>query len=406
MKAPASKSYTIRAVLSALLADGESTIRSPLKSRDTRASFNACHSFGGKLTWNDDSVMVSGTAGHLKAPSSTIDALNSGTTIRIATALASLCTAEVALTGDDSVRKRPVQPLLDALEQLGVSTSSENGCPPATVQGPLKGGSCNIRGDVSSQFITALLMASPYAEQDVTVNVTTELKSRPYVDMTLNMLSMFKIDVVDDGRTFVVPANQTYRPADYTVEGDYSSAAFILAAAALTDSEVTVENLFKYSLQADRKIVAILSDMGADVKVEDDSVTVSGGALHGVTVDLGGSPDLVPIVAAVGSLADGETEIVNAAHARLKECDRIRAMAVELKKMGASVEERDDGLVLSGGSLKGAVVDGWRDHRIIMALCVAALKASDETVVQGAEHVDVTFPDFKEVLNGLGASIK
>ena len=406
--APSSKSYTIRAVLSSLLADGTSTVRSPLISRDTEAAYNACRLFGGEIRRGEGVASIRGTAGRVKRPSAAVDTLNSGTTIRICTAIASLCGGKVGLTGDDSVLRRPLRPLLDALGMLGVKSSSLNGCPPATVEGPLVGGICDIRGDVSSQFISAILMAAPYAREDVTVNVTTKMKSRPYVDLTLNMLKRYGVEAKNrDYSRFTVPSGQIYRAADYTVEGDYSSAAFLLSAAALTKSDVTVSNLFRDSLQADRKIVQILSDMGADIELADDQVTVrSKGALTGVTVDLSDSPDLVPIVSVLGALAEGRTEIVNAAHARLKECDRLKAMSTELAKMGADVTEKEDGLVINGGRLAGARVDGWLDHRIIMSLAVAALRAEGETVISGAEHADVTFPAFRDVMNRLGARIR
>ncbi|MFH1054498.1 MAG: 3-phosphoshikimate 1-carboxyvinyltransferase [Candidatus Altiarchaeota archaeon] len=405
--APPSKSYTIRAVLSGLLADGVSKIRSPLMSRDTEAAFNACRLFGGEVSQKGDAVEIVGTAGKLSLPKAVVDSLNSGTTIRICTALASLCGSEVALTGDESIRRRPIQPLLDALSQLGVESSSTNGCPPLKVKGPLLGGACKIRGDVSSQFITAVLMAAPYAKKEVTVELTSPLKSRPYVDLTLDMLGLFGVEARNDGyKCFTVPSGQTYKAAEYAVEGDYSSAAFIIAAAALTESNVEVKNLSKDSLQADRKILEIISMMGAKVKVSDGSVTVvSDGRLKGLKVDLSDSPDLLPIASVLGALAEGKTEIVNAAHARLKECDRIKAMATELKMMGAQVKERQDGLEIVGGLLVGARVEGWLDHRVVMALAVAGLKAKGQTVISGAEHIDVTFPEFKNTLNTLGAKI-
>ena len=406
--APPSKSYTIRAVLSGLLAEGTSRIRSPLYSRDTEAAFNACRMFGGGIKVSVDCAEVTGVGGDVEAPPGVVDTLNSGTTIRICSAIASLCDRDVTLTGDESIRRRPIRPLLDALSQLGVESSSTNGCPPCTVKGPLLGGTCRMPGDISSQFITAMLMASPYARKDVEVKLTTRLKSRPYVDLTLNMLGMFGVNVRNDGyRIFTVKSGQAYKPVDYKVEGDYSSAAFILSAAALADSNVIVTNLFSDSLQADRRIVGILGGMGADIKAGDDSVTVkSDGRLKGVKADLSDSPDLVPIVSVLGALAEGKTEIVNAAHARLKECDRIKAMATELRKMGAKVDERPDGLTIMGGTLKGARVDGWLDHRVIMALAVAGLRAEGETVIEGAQHVDVTFPNFRTVLNKLGAGIE
>ncbi len=197
--APPSKSYTIRAVLSALLAEGTSRISSPLVSRDTQAAFGACKAFGGIVKEADGGFDITGTGGKVLAPSETVDTLNSGTTIRICTAIASLCDKKVALSGDASICRRPIKPLLYALSDLGVKTSSKEGNPPVTVEGPLQGGVCGIRGDVSSQFISALLMASPYAKRDVTVKITSKLKSRPYVDLTLNMLRLFGVKAVNEG---------------------------------------------------------------------------------------------------------------------------------------------------------------------------------------------------------------
>jgi len=407
-KAPASKSYTIRAVLSALLAEGTSTIRDPLISLDTKASMNVCEKFGGKIRKSDEEIKVEGVAGRIKAPAGALDTLNSGTTIRISTAIASLSKDKIVLTGDESIRSRPIQPLADALAHMGVKVKTTDGKPPVEVQGPLQGGSCSIRGDVSSQFISALLIASPYAKKDTTVNMTTELKSKPYVDLTLNMLKLFKVKVKNNRySSFMVPSGQVYEAAEYTVEGDYSSAAFILGAAALTQSKVTVENLFKDSLQADKKIVEILKDMGAKVGVRKDSVTVYGtGHLNGIRVDLSDSPDLVPIMSVLGACAQGETVLYNVDHARLKECDRIKAMHAELSKMKADVTEKQDGLILRGSHLQGAVIDSWKDHRIVMAMAVAGLKAEGETKIRDSEVAAVTFPNFTKTMKEIGAEIE
>jgi len=408
VRTPSSKSLTIRALVAGLLADGETKIKFPLDSLDTKACMSACEQLGAKISKEDDVLAVSGTGGNITATSAPIDTLNSGTTIRIMTGVAALAGEQVTLTGDESIQKRPIKPLLDALTQLGVSCTSKNGNPPHTVQGPLAGGECVIPGDVSSQFISSILMSAPYAQEDVVLKISTELKSRPYVDLTLSVLEDFGVDVVNqDYRKFLVLANQKYQACEYVVEGDYSSAAFILAAAAATESKVTVENLLPNSLQADKKILEILKTMGAKVSAGETSVTVeSSGQLSGGMFDLSNSPDLVPVTAALAAAADGETIIHNAEHARLKECDRIKAMAVELKKMGAQVEERKDGLKISGGQLKGTNLEGWRDHRIVMALAVAALKADGETQISDADMTAVTFPNFKELMNTLGADVK
>lgn len=407
VKAPPSKSYTIRAVVAGLLAEGVSTIKDPLYSEDTKAAINASLSLGAKIKKTEEGLKISGVVGLPKAPKNAIDTLNSGTTIRIMTAVASLCNSKITLTGDESIRRRPIEPLLAALRQLGVKANSENSCPPVTVQGPIRGGICKIDGGVSSQFISALLMALPCARGNSTIEIVGKLRSKPYIDLTLNMLDKFKVRVGNDGDfRFIVPGDQTYKATEYTVEGDYSSAAFLLAAAALTKSKVTVRNLFKDSKQADKKIIQILRSMGADVSLDNDSVTVIGGnILKGTDIDLNDSPDLLPIASVLGAVAAGRTVIHNVAHARIKECDRIRAMYTELKKMNATIVERQDGLEITSSRLKGTLVEGWHDHHIVMALAIAGLKAEGKTEITDREYVGVTFPNFIEVMKNMGANI-
>ncbi len=407
VNAPASKSYTIRSVISGMLSEGENIIHHPLYSADTNACIHACRELGAIITEEEDHMYITGNSGQINNPGKVLDLMNSGTSIRLLTAIASLSKSKISLTGDDSIKSRPIEPLLDALSHLGVDTTSTSGYPPHTVKGPFKGGECGIAGDVSSQFISAILMAAPYGLQDTVVEVTTSLKSRPYIDLTLDILSCFGVEVKNkDYRKFHVACGQVYKPTEYVVEGDYSSAAFILSASALMESKLVVSNLFKNSLQADKKIIDILVEMGAEINVLGDLVEVcGGGSLTGITVDLSDAPDLVPIVSVLGCFAEGTTRIVNASHARLKECDRIKAMASELGKMGASIDERDDGLTIRGGDLSGGIVDGWHDHRIIMSLAVAGLSASGTTKITGADFVDVTFPNFKPLMTSIGADI-
>ncbi|ODS36303.1 MAG: 3-phosphoshikimate 1-carboxyvinyltransferase [Candidatus Altiarchaeales archaeon WOR_SM1_86-2] len=407
VNAPPSKSYTHRAVIIGSLAGGESKIIDPLLSADTLASINSCRAIGAGIEVRDNRLDIRGVGGEPTIPGDVIDVENSGTTIRIMTAVSALCGGRVTLTGDESIQKRPMEPLLDALEQLGVETTSKNGKPPVSVSGPIKGGKCRIRGDISSQFISGLLIACPLAGNDTGIELTTELKSKPYVGMTIDTLEKFGAEIDFSGNRFKVNGSQTYTPGEYVVEGDHSSAAFILGAAALTDSEVTVKNLFGDSKQGDKKIVKILEGMGCELEVGGDYVSVHGSSrLEGVEVDLSDSPDLVPIVSVLGALADGKTTIVGVEHVRYKECDRLSAMASELTKMGANVDEFKDSLSISGvRKLKGANVGGWNDHRIVMALAVAGLRAEGETKISDAETVKISFPDFVEVMQKLGARV-
>lgn len=412
VRAPPSKSYTHRAILAAGYAAG-ALVRDPLVSADTRATMRAVERFGGSIDRRDDAVEVTGFDGSPTVPSDVIDCANSGTTMRLTTATAALADGTTVLTGDDSLRSRPQGPLLDAIEELdGRARSTRgNGQAPLVIDGPIPGGVVEMPGDVSSQFVTALLMAGAVTERGIEIDLSTQLKSAPYVDITLDVLADFGVDATRTAGGFAVGGDQQYAPADgeYTVPGDFSSASYLLAAGALAGSdEVVVERAFP-NPQGDTKIVPVLESMGATIEWdrEDGVVTVEGSDLTGTTVAVDDTPDLLPTIAVLGAAADGTTRLTNCEHVRYKETDRVAAMAEALTALGADVEEHPDTLVIHGGEsdLQGARLDGRADHRIIMALSVAGLVAEGDTTVVGAEHVDVSFPEFFDVLHGLGASV-
>ncbi len=410
INAPPSKSYTHRAIILASLAEGKSKITNPLLCADTLASIDACKAMGAKIAIDkkNNCLNISGIS-MPELPEKIIDVKNSGTTIRIMASVLALCNEKVTITGDESIRNRPMQPLIEALEQLGVKTESTEGLAPVSVTGPITGGKCQIRGDVSSQFISGLLIAAPLAKNDTTVEIIKSLKSTPYLKMTLHLIEMFGGEIENRNyKKFYINCGQKYTSADYEIEGDYSSAAFIIGAAVLTNSEIKIKNLFRNSKQGDKMILDILKTMGADIVVEEDYITVKGnGKLKGISVDLSQYPDLLPIVAILGSLAKGKTIIKNIEHIRYKECDRVHAIATELKKMGARVTELKASLEIFGGDkLKGAKVSGWDDHRIVMALAVAGMRAEGETLIDTAESIDISFPTFVEVMNEIGANVE
>jgi len=409
VKAPPSKSYTHRAIMLAGLSKGSTKIYDPLLSEDPLATIDAMRLAGANIDIRDGYLFVRGNAGEVEGPQ-LVDVKNSGTTIRIMSSVFSLQSKKVTLTGDASIQKRPMGPLLEALEGAGVKTSSKNGFPPISVQGPIKGNLIRIRGDVSSQYISGLLIACPLRREDTTIEITTELKSKPYLDVTLDALDDFGVEVNagEDFRTFNVPGQQTYARGEYTVEGDYSGAAFVLGASALTEGEVVVRDLFEESKQGDKYFIEILKMMDANVRTKKDSVEVIGGSsLRAVEVDLSQTPDLLPITAVMCSLACGKSRIHNVEHARIKECDRISAMSVGLKRMGAKIDERPDGMIIEGvDSLQGATIESFADHRIVMAFAVAALKAEGTTRINQAESVAVSYPDFIENMQELGANLK
>jgi len=405
IKAPPSKSYTHRVIILAGLSKGAVRIRDPLLSADPLATVEAVRAAGARIEESQNALRVLGNAGHVEAPE-LVDVKNSGTTIRIMSSVFSLCDKRVTLTGDASIQERPMEPLLEALEGVGVKTTSKDGKPPISVKGPMRGGTIRIRGDVSSQYISGLLIACPLRGEDTTIEITTELKSKPYLDLTLDVIADFGAKIEnEDYERFLIRGGQSYSKGEYVVEGDYSGAAFMLGASALTDSAVTVTNLYNESKQGDRYFLDILKMMGAEVKTHKDEVTVLGGkSLRGVEVDLSQTPDLLPITAVMCALAKGRSIICNVEHARLKECDRISAMAKGLISMGVKLEERQDGLVIQGSdTLRGAKVDGFSDHRIVMALAVAGLRADRPTRISGAESVSVSYPGFLDDLRTLGS---
>lgn len=408
VNAPPSKSCTHRAIMMAALSRGSVRVNDPLLSADPLSTIDAMRGAGARIDIKKDHLQVYGNEGEIQCPP-LVDVGNSGTTLRIMTSLFSLGDKKVELTGDESIQKRPMGPLLEALTEAGVKTCSKNGCPPISVQGPIKSDTIKIRGDVSSQYISGLLISAPLRKRDTTIMITTELKSRPYLDLTLDALEQFGIEVEnEDYRRFNVPGNQFYSRNEYTVEGDYSGAAFVLGAAAITNASVTVRNLFEGSKQGDKYFLDILKMMGAKVHTRRDEVTVIGGrSLRGVDVDLSQTPDLLPMVAVVCSYAKGTSRICNVEHARVKECDRIDAMAKGLRAMGVRLQERHDGLTIEGGAkLRGTSIESFHDHRIVMAFAVAGLVAEGDTTVNHAESMGVSYPDFVSDMKYLGADFR
>ncbi|RZV08076.1 3-phosphoshikimate 1-carboxyvinyltransferase [Natrinema hispanicum] len=415
-RAPPSKSYTHRAILAAGYA-GKATVRDALWSADTQATARAVELFGGDVDRHDDGTLeIDGFDGRPDVPADVIDCANSGTTMRLVTAAAALADGTSVLTGDESLRSRPQGPLLEALADLGVEADSTrgNGQAPLVITGPLAGGAVSIPGDVSSQYITALLMAGAVTDEGIELDLETELKSAPYVDITLEVLADFGVDAHKTETGFAVDGGQSYAPegGEYAVPGDFSSISYPLAAGAIAAAEgetVRIEGA-QPSAQGDSAIVEIVERMGADVDWDRDAGTidVSRAPLTGIEVDVEDTPDLLPTIATLGAVADGDTRITNAEHVRYKETDRVSAMAEELGKMGVETTEERDSLTIHGGAsaLEGATVSGRDDHRIIMALALAGLAADGETTIEGADHVDVSFPGFFGMLEELGVALE
>ncbi len=419
IKAPPSKSYTHRAIAIASLTR-KSDIFYPLISEDTKATVNAAKCLGAIIEYDEPArkIKIEGVEGKPRTPEDVINAENSGTTLRLFTAISSLCDGAAVITGDASLRKRPNLPLLLSLNDLGTEAFSTkgDGTAPIVVKGRLKGGETTIDASISSQFISALLISCPVAEKNSHI-VAQNLTSVPYMRMTAEVLEKAGIKVpfsrLSNDYSFHVEGGKRYESRKFTVPGDFSSASYPLAAAAITeDSELKIRNLFP-SAQGDSRIVELLNEMGANIKWDREKgiVEVKGtkeAGLKGIREDMRENPDLVPIIAVSGAVAEGTTEIKGVAHLRYKETDRLRFLTEELRKMGVRIKEKEDGLLIEGKKrkeLKAARVYSHEDHRLAMALALAALSARGETVIEGAECAEVSYPSFFVDMCSLDADI-
>ena len=403
--APPSKSVTHRALACSALAHGRSRVHSPLISDDILATRRVLEKLGVRITEDDDSWVVRG--GEFEKPASALCCGESGTTLRFTTALCSLVDGESEVTGGASLSRRPIEPLLDGLRQLGVDCEGTNGLPPVIVRGNgrIRGGEAIIPGDVSSQFVSALLLVAPLAEKTTNLGLSTPLESKPYVSMTMDVQKSFGVDVEasEDMRSYQIE-RQTYRPTEMEVEGDWSSAAYMLAAGAL-GGEVTVGNLNWRSRQADRAIVEILDAMGAMVHHRKDTVSVHKTDLQGVELDLTDTPDLFPVVAALSVAAKGRSVLRGLGRLRFKESDRLGAMVEGLGRAGANAAREGDSLVIEGGKPTVCVIDPRKDHRIAMAFAVLGLVAEGGIAILDAGSVSKSYPEFWHDLETIRAEV-
>lgn len=406
IRCPPNKSYTHRAIFLASLAKGSSIIKNALKSRDTIATINVCRRFGAGIEEKGDDLMVDGIE-EFEGSDILADAQNSGTTIRIASAIAALRDATTTLTGDESLRKRPMMPLLDALQSLGAKCTSNDGKPPITVTGRMRGGEITIPGNISSQFISALFIAAPMTEKGITVNISSELVSKPYLEATISSMKKFgvSVDVIERYRKYAIMP-QSYKSATVAIPSDFSSIALLLSASVLVGRDLDIEASTGDLSQGDEAIIDILGKMGAVVSLQSGTIKVqSPSKLAGGRFDLSNTPDLLPPLAILVLKCQKPLEIYNVRHARFKETDRIAILARELNKIGVGVVEKEDGLVLSPPmELRSAKLDPEDDHRLFMAFCIASTYVGGCTVLD-PESVDVSYPTFVEDMNRVGAKI-
>ncbi len=404
---PSNKSYTHRAIFLAALSDGKSIVKKILHSNDTVATISACRGFGVEVEEVENNVTIKNKIGET-VQSSIINAENSGTTIRIAIAIAALSGGNTTLTGDDSLKKRPMQPILDALERMGVKTESNEGRPPIHINGKIQGKEISINGDISSQFISALLIIAPRLPDGLIINVEGKLVSKPYVDLTIAIMKKFGVDVkIEEEYKKYVVSHQIYKPTTFSIPSDFSNLALLLAANVLLGDGLDIEISLGDMPQGDEAIVDILEKLGVNVTLEDDIITTESPiSLKGGKFDLSDTPDLLPAIAILALKSEKPIEMFNVKHARYKETDRIAIISRELKKIGLDVEEKDDGMILKKSSeLIPAELDSENDHRLFMTFSIVGMFVG-ECTVSDPDAVKVSYPEFIADLVNVGANIR
>ncbi|MBI5697917.1 MAG: 3-phosphoshikimate 1-carboxyvinyltransferase [Thaumarchaeota archaeon] len=403
---PPNKSYTHRAIFLASLVNGKSLVKNVLRSRDTNATIEMCKSLGAEITEAGNNLKIKGIS-KFEGEDLSVDASNSGTTIRIATAISALRDAKTTLTGDESLRKRPMSALLEALETLGAKCSSNDGKPPVEIVGKIKGGEISIAGNVSSQFISALFIASPLTEKGITVNITSELVSKPYLDATISTMKKFgvEVNVMEPYKKYRIEP-QEYKHTTITIPTDFSSVALLLSASVLVGEKLTIKISIGDLAQGDEAIIDILGKLGVDVSLNNNAIKVDAPEkLLGGKFDLSNTPDLLPPLAILALKCAFPLELYNVKHARFKETDRIAILVRELRKLGLEITEKEDGMILNPPTkLTDAALDSEDDHRLFMAFCIAAMYVGDCTV-SDPESVDVSYPSFISDMNRVGAKI-
>lgn len=401
---PPSKSLSHRAVLAAALSEGESVIENLIFSDDIEATTEAIRALGVEAVRHGNTLTIRRN-GPLKAPTVPIFCNESGSTLRFLIPFAGLFDQPVTFTGHGKLTTRPLDPYFELFDRQGIRYDYP-GQLPLTVHGHLQSGRFELPGHISSQFVTGLLYVLPLLEGDSDIILTSPLESRDYVTLTLQILDIFGIHIeMISPDHYHIKGNQTFKPARYKVEGDYSQAAFWIAAGIMGDGLI-LNDLSKVSQQGDQRILQIISDMGGTLTWVGDQLSVNKSATHGAVIDASQCPDLVPICATLAAVSEGTTHIINAARVRLKESDRLTAICTELNKLGANIQEEPEGLIIQGvKSLKGGCTEGWNDHRIVMSLAIASLKATETIEIKGSQAVRKSYPHFFEDFIALGGQV-
>ena len=403
---PPSKSLSHRAVICAALAEGISVIHNIGASEDIEVTIDAMRSLGAEIRRDGTTLTIDGSKTMRRSEPLTIDCGESGSTLRFLMPLVLHCAAEVTFIGRGRLPMRPLNTFYTIFDRCGVSYSCTEGLLPITVGTGDISGVNEIEGNISSQFVSGLLFSLPLFPYKSEIRINTPLESRGYVDMTIDVMRQFGVEVENNNyHTFKIKGGQRYTPQDYTVEGDFSQAAFFLAAGAL-GSFVVCKGLNPSSIQGDKQIIDVIKRMGGGIVIENDGIAAVPSKLHGTKIDAAQIPDLVPIMTVLGALAEGETVISNASRLRIKESDRLSAITEQLNALGATVLEKNDGLIIEGiNALNGGTTSSCNDHRIAMSIAIASSRCSEEVVVNDSECVKKSYPHFWQDFESLGGHV-
>jgi 3-phosphoshikimate 1-carboxyvinyltransferase len=401
---PGSKSYTHRILIAAALSDGECTVHGALKSEDTLLTAGALGRLGVRIEDRGEALRIHGNAGRLDACDAPIDLGNSGTSMRFLTALTALGSGTYTLTGTPRMQQRPIQDLLDGLTRLGVAAGSVrgNGCPPVTVTGGgVRGGRITLDCSVSSQYLSGLLLVGPYMREGLEVMISRGPVSRPYIDLTIDVMQTLGVGVEREAyRRFFTPGGNVYRRGSYRVEPDASQAGYFWGIGAISGVPIAVNGIHRGSRQGDVRLTEVFERMGCRVDDREEGLTVAGGRLQAVDVDMADMPDMVPTLAVVAAFAEGTTRIRNVVHLRAKESDRLQAVVTELNKLGIAAACTDSGIEVTGGTMHGGRIATYDDHRIAMSFAMAGLRTPG-VVIEDETCVRKSFPNFWEVFERL-----
>lgn len=402
---PPSKSLSHRAIIAASLAKGKSKISNVMYSNDIKATINAMRACGAKIEEYKDYLIIEGS--DVIRKESIIDANESGSTIRFMIPIALVSDEEITFVGKNHLVKRPLDTFLEIFDKQGIKYERGEDYLPLKVNGGLKSGEFTVRGDISSQFITGLLYALPLLDGDSVIHISTEMESKGYIDLTIDILKMFGIEIENRNyQEYYIKGNQKYKSCDYTIEGDYSQSAFFLVANAL-GADIKLLAMEEKSHQGDKKIINDMNDFGFSTKFINNELVIDKKNPHSAIIDFSQSPDLGPALTVLASLVPGKSEFINAGRLRIKECDRITCMKEEINKLGGNVEELPNGMIINGvNKLQGGVVDSHNDHRVAMSLAMATLKMDGELKILNASSVSKSFPNFWEVFENLGGKVR